>query len=135
MNTATLPRVAIDLGDGLPWYPFRTGMDGAILFTDKPELPAPSFYWVTLRGDERPRVELDTVNIADLLFCSTLNTDAELSDDEIRAAVDETLATYRCHIDRCKTRHETEAGDYPTETAHRYAWCVICAARLLGVEP
>lgn len=131
--TALLPRVAVDLGDGLPWYPFRTGMDGAILFADKPELPAPACYWVTLWGDDRPRVELDSVAVAELLFCSGLNTAAELSDDEIRDAINATLSVYRCHLDRCRARHESEAGDYPEDTARRYAWCITCAARLLSV--
>lgn len=143
MSTLTFPTVAALVRDEGPFYAaypavrpaHAVGNECDVIWLAAPVLLDASLRWADDTEVRSAHVTLDAPTLAALIFCSALNTGGDPGEYELLDAIDSTLAAYRCHVERCVNRHDAEVGDYPEDTARRWTWCVVRAARLLGIAP
>jgi hypothetical protein len=135
VTASTLPLMAVALeSDGCAWFPFTTGTDAesVTLFLRTPQLPVPTWRWVTLPDDDpRPHIPLDLVHLARLEFLAAVPPEAI---DDLGAVLAEQLAGCRCNPAALLATVAAEYGQWPTEAASHMSACLLDVARRTGME-
>lgn len=143
MTNIDIPWQAVALdSDGHPWYPFLPGPDAPleqVMFTPELKLPTAGSCWARdLEPEEdRPRVQLDQVHLAELLYCSDVDPD-QITPDRLAEWLARRLAACRCDA---RILDGWVADDYTLDGARseiptrRMQACLKLAAELLPDRP